>query len=265
MRDADLVPAVEVIRAGNWGDRRESLAFFLTHPRSYPFVAESDGAIVGTSVATHNGNVGWVGLVFVAPALRGRGLGRDLTSVTLRCFEDLGCRSVVLAATDLGRPVYERLGFKPDGEYVVFKGTSRREPVFDPRLRPLSYADLPAVNALDARVSAEDRSHLIQTAPEGWVLDDGTTIRGFALRTPWGSGPVIAPDPDDGALFVEHLRSRGKALEMRITAVAQNSAAVAHLERVGFNEERRVQRMVLGEPVAWQPDHMWTIFSFAVG
>jgi hypothetical protein len=55
------------------------------------------------------------------------------------------------------------------------------------------------------------------------------------------------------------------ALEMRITAVAQNSAAVAHLERVGFNEERRVQRMVLGEPVAWQPDHMWTIFSFAVG
>jgi hypothetical protein len=69
MRDADLVPAVEVIRAGNWGDRRESLAFFLTHPRSYPFVAESDGAIVGTSVATHNGNVGWVGLVFVAPAL----------------------------------------------------------------------------------------------------------------------------------------------------------------------------------------------------
>jgi GNAT superfamily N-acetyltransferase len=265
MRDADLAPAVEVIRAGNWGDRRESLAFFLTHPRSYPFVAESNRAIVGTSVATQNGTVGWVGLVFVAPALRGRGLGRDLTRVTLRCFEDLGCRSVVLAATDLGRPVYERLGFRPDGEYVVFKGPSRLEPVVDQRLRQLSPADLPAVEALDAQVSAEDRSHLIQTAREGWVLDDGTAIQGFALRTPWGSGPVITPDPHDGALLIEHLRRRGTTLEMRITSVAQNSAAVAHLERVGFNEERRVQRMVLGEPVAWQPDHVWTIFSFAVG
>jgi hypothetical protein len=100
MRDADLVPAVEVIRAGNWVDRRESLAFFLTHPRSYPFVAESNGAIVGTSVATQNGTVGWVGLVFVTPALRGRGPRRDRP------------RSPGLRTTR----------FKPDGEYVLFKG-----------------------------------------------------------------------------------------------------------------------------------------------
>src|SRR5688500_12498355 len=120
MCEGDLEAAVSAIRDGGWGERHTSLSFALRHPHVYPFVAESDGAIVGTSIATHNGPVGWVGLVFVAPERRGRGLGGDLTAATLDRFKELGCRSVALAATELGQPVYERLGFEADGQYVVF-------------------------------------------------------------------------------------------------------------------------------------------------
>ena len=97
------------------------------------------------------------------------------------------------------------------------------------------------------------------------MQDEGGAIRGFALRTLWGFGPVIAPDPTDGALLLDLLRSHGSASGMRITVVGENSAAVAHLQSVGFQQERRLPRMVLGEVIRWRPSHVWTIFSFAIG
>src|SRR5664280_1789552 len=68
--------------------------------------------IVGTGVPTVSGRVGWVGTIWVAPALRGRGLGRALTEAVIEQLEDSGCWTLVLVATEAGRPVYERLGFE---------------------------------------------------------------------------------------------------------------------------------------------------------
>jgi GNAT superfamily N-acetyltransferase len=277
MRPEDLLPAVDAIREGGWGERLRSFEFFLAYPAAHPFVAESDGKIVGTSVATQNGSVGWVGLVFVSPAMRG--LGRDLTAAALDCFDELGCRSVVLAATELGRPVYERLGFVVDGGYVILSGPPRsdavaaprsahadpRGAVIDPRLRALTPGDLAAVAKLDRDASAEDRSGLIRAAPEGWVLDDAETIRGYALRTPWGLGPAIARDPSDGAVLLEVLRSRATGETMTLSLATENTAAVEYLRRIGFEEQRHLPRMVRGDPVPWTPEHIWTIFSFALG
>jgi GNAT superfamily N-acetyltransferase len=265
MRPGDLVPAVNAIREGGWGERLRSFEFFLAYPDAYPFVAESGGQIVGTSVATQNGDVGWVGLVFVSPAMRGRGLGRDLTAATLDCFAELGCKSVVLAATDLGRPVYERLGFEIDGGYVIFNGPPRTDIAPDRRVRPLTPNDLPAISELDRTASAEDRSGLIRAMPEGWVLDDAGTIRGYALRTPWGLGPAVAPDPSDGAILLEVLRTQAKGDTMTLAPATQNNAAIDYLRQIGFEEQRHLPRMVRGDPVTWTPEHIWTIFSFALG
>ena len=84
MQAADLEATVAAIRDGGWGERRASLAFFLQHAQAQPFVAEADGAIVGTGVAVQNGLVGWVGLIFTAPAMRGRGLGGVLTQTVVQ-------------------------------------------------------------------------------------------------------------------------------------------------------------------------------------
>jgi len=129
----------------------------------------------------------------------------------------------------------------------------------------LTPGDLAAVAKLDRDASAEDRSGLIRAAPEGWVLDDGGTIRGYALRTPWGLGPAIASDPSDGAVLLEVLRSRATGETMSLSAAAQNTAAVEYLRRIGFEEQRHLPRMVRGDPVPWTPEHIWTIFSFALG
>src|ERR1700754_1706843 len=71
-------------------------------------VAEEDGAIVGTASCIGFGATGWLGGIRVAPAARGRGLGRWLTQAAL---DWLGEReTVLLLASDLGRPIYDRFG-----------------------------------------------------------------------------------------------------------------------------------------------------------
>ncbi len=261
----DLEAAITAIRNGGWGDRRASLQFYVGHAQGWPLVAESEGAIVGTAVATQSGRVGWVGLVFVAPSWRGRGLGAELTRATLRCLENFGCRSFLLAATELGRPIYERLGFRSAGHYVVFGGQSRVEPLVDRRVRRLRADDLDAVCALDHAATDEDRSHIMRAVAEGWVIDDAGTVRGFALRTPWGLGPAIAADAIDGALLIETLRTNALTTDLQFTIPDANTAAMDYVRSIGFVELRRLPRMLLGASVAWQPGHIWTISGFAMG
>jgi GNAT superfamily N-acetyltransferase len=261
----DLEPTIAAVRDGGWGDRRAALAFYVRHNAAHPFVAESRGAIVGTGIATQNGNVGWVGLIFTAPEWRGRGLGGALTGVVLRHLEGLGCRSMLLAATDLGRPIYDRFGFVTDGGYSVWSGPPRADLPLDPRLRAFTSTDLSRVCGIDQQVTHEDRSHVIGVMLDGWVLAEGPELVGYALRTPWGNGPAIAADPADGRLLFEVLRSQAARHPLSVTVPVENQFAADHLRAVGFVEERRLPRMRLGDPVPWQPQGIWAIFSFAMG
>jgi len=111
LRD-DVVAAADAVRRGDWGDREAFFRFAAAHSNCRPILAERDGEIVGTGVATVSGRVGWVGTIWVAPALRGRGLGRAITEAVIDELEGSGCRTLVLVATDAGRRVYERLGFE---------------------------------------------------------------------------------------------------------------------------------------------------------
>lgn len=53
---------------------------------------------------------------------RGNGYGKAVTATALRAARDLGYRWGVLQASTLGRPIYERLGFRDVGTYTVLIG-----------------------------------------------------------------------------------------------------------------------------------------------
>src|SRR6187551_671257 len=91
MTPADLEPAVAGILADDWGDRSAWFAFALEHPACQVLVADLDGEVVGTGVATLNGPVAWIGTIWVAAAHRRHGLGRALTVATLDLAESAGC------------------------------------------------------------------------------------------------------------------------------------------------------------------------------
>ena len=76
-----------------------------------------EGRVVGTGgIVRYGQRLGWVAMILVDPESRGRGIGTAIMSELLA--RTTGLASVGLDATPLGRPVYERLGFRPQGELV---------------------------------------------------------------------------------------------------------------------------------------------------
>jgi GNAT superfamily N-acetyltransferase len=274
MTPADLDPTVDAILADDFGDRRAWFEFTLANRSCHTLVADADGDVVGTGVATVNGPVAWVGTIWVKRTYRRRGLGTALTDGVIDAASAAGARTLVLTATDRGRPLYERMGFEVQTWYRTMEAPGLGAAGVDPRtarrVRPFQATDLPAMLALDRTATGEDRSAVLETlaGPAGTRVlqgDDGV-IRGFVSRAPWGGGATVAPDIDD-ALTILDARRAASAPEKRVRCgiLLQNEAGAAALERAGWQEAWRAPRLVRGAPMHWHPEHLWGQFNHAMG
>lgn len=278
MQADDVERAADVLVGGGWGDRRTFFRFAIDQPALTPLIAEADDRIAGTGVATVNGPAGWVGMIFVDEALRGRGIGSALTNAVLGVLESAGCASFALIATALGRPIYERLGFKAELEYVQLAtdglghpDSPAMSPPSEPvRIRRFDQTDLAAVLALDAVATGENRARLLLAVvdPASTVVAVGPSgsVVGFDARAPWGTHPTIAPELVDGIRLVEARRAvASSGRDVRIGVPDANRPGLTMLVNLGWREERRLVRMVRGAPIHWDPRAIWGQFNYAIG
>ena len=197
MRPEDVGPAAERLRAGDFGDREGFFAWAIDQPFIELLVAVDGERIVGTGTGSAHGGAGWVGVIFVEAAARGGGLGRRITRRVIEGLEDRGCRTQVLIASPMGRPIYEREGFRELGRQVRFSidGLAADDGAQDPAIRPFTAADRPAVVALDRWATGEDRRPVLDALVDAG--DDAPchgSIRQRA-RLP-GPDPVARRRPD---------------------------------------------------------------------
>ena len=82
--------------------------------------------IVGGACCASFGETGWIGALGVVPRARRRGLGAALTEACVAWLRERGARTVLLHATDAGRPVYERVGFEAEGRSRAWRGAAVR-------------------------------------------------------------------------------------------------------------------------------------------
>lgn len=268
MKGDDLARADAIGAEVGWPGRRVRFDFFVRHPYCEALAAEVEGEMVGMGFGTRNGSVGWLGLICVSPGHRGRGIGAALTSRVAARLEGAGCRTLILTATEMGRPVYERLGFRTETFYHGFSGPGLGPGGPEPGARRVSPDDLPGVLDLDLRLTGEDRSHLLQGLSEtGWLVDgeDGSA-RGYHLPVPWDGGPVLAEDPAAARTLLRLVRIlAGPDGTARFWLAAANGEGREYMRRIGFEEVRRLPRMVRGEPPSWSPESLWGLFSLAKG
>jgi ribosomal protein S18 acetylase RimI-like enzyme len=202
-----------------------------------------------------SGGTGWVGGVAVVPAHRRVGLGGALTEAIVEFLEGRGMATVLLHATALGRPVYERLGFVPETAYVTLSGPTLARASTGAMVRPGRAADLEAVLDLDRTATGEDRRRLLTALwPTGGLVAavDGRTL-GYHLASPWRpGGATIAADSGTGLALLDAVRV-APGDEVAISVPAANGAAVGWLESAGFQERYRTIRMHRGPRLAWDP------------
>jgi GNAT superfamily N-acetyltransferase len=232
------------------------------------FVVERGGQPVGASACAHFGASGWVGAVAVLPEQRRGGLGGALTRAAIERLRQLGAGTVMLYATDMGRPVYERLGFVTEGECVTVGGEPpRRGPLSAAGVRLAAAGDLEAALAVDRAATGEDRARLLAALwpRAALVAESDGRVRGYFLSSPWRpSGAIVAEDLETGLALIAWARQYTGG-ELYLSVPSGNAPALRTLAASGEREHSRTTRMRLGPPLEWRPPALFSAFNLFWG
>ncbi|HYA57165.1 MAG TPA: GNAT family N-acetyltransferase [Thermoplasmata archaeon] len=260
-----------VSRAFRW-DTRLLLALARLLGRS-PFrflVFEADGQIVGTTMVSFTPRAGYLAMVVVDPAYRGRGLARRLLEEARAITARRGRPYVVLDVLDSNSRavhLYDSAGYRRlrgTGLYVHDRPVSLLPFVPPPQVRPFAAADagvllgvsqrtVPAAvqEVLPASPSSFRPSprlnHAMATEVAAWVIDRGHGAEGYvsgAITAATEAGHLSEPllsdtvPPDLGAALTRTAAAwcAGRKAP-RLVSVAANEPpqARAALEAAGFH------------------------------
>jgi GNAT superfamily N-acetyltransferase len=270
MTAGDVDAAVVLYRSGGWGERRSFLEKILVNPCCQLLAGVRDGAIVATGLATVNGPVGWIGMIFVDPSQRSQGLGRAMTEAVCARLDAAGCTTQALIASEYGRPLYEKMGFRIDAWYQMVEAAPLDVAPTPPpgiALRRMRPGDIDRVGRLDFRATGEDRRALLgPLAESGWLLEAGDELLGFLICMSQ-SAALIAPDPRDAACLLDLLRHLGResAKNARAAVVRGNEPGLRQLENSGWSPTFATPRMLRGQSIPWEPALIWGVLGFSFG
>jgi GNAT superfamily N-acetyltransferase len=196
----DLDACLELAADREWQPEWRKWALLFEVGEVYA-IRDPAGGLAGSVTLTRYGpDLAIVSMMLVASRFGGRGLGRRLMTHVLA---QAGDATVFLYATPLGRPLYEKLGFRSISTVTTSVGRFTA-PAAAGGTRPAQERDLDAILALDAAANGVDRSELLtgyfRLAEQLRVLERHGAVRAYAAAA--GNvdtvvvGPLIAPDLD---------------------------------------------------------------------
>jgi ribosomal protein S18 acetylase RimI-like enzyme len=115
---------VQTDAAGFEGSLEETRKLFppslIARPYAAEFLGFVDDVPVATSVLVASGRTAGVYGVATIPACRRLGYGEAMTWHAIREGIARGCEMANLQASDMGRPIYERMGFRVVAPFLIF-------------------------------------------------------------------------------------------------------------------------------------------------
>jgi GNAT superfamily N-acetyltransferase len=271
LHPGDVPSLLELCGEAGWNQTEADwLRLFALAPGGC-FGSEADGRIVATATAVCYGrDLAWIGMVLTSPAYRGRGLGSRLTAAAVEAAGQSGARSIKLDATDMGRPVYLKLGFLDEAPIerwaaeapavaVASRGIGDAAPRF-------------AFDAtLDRTAFGADRSALVATlageysrsVPGRGYIAPRSGARAVQL------GPCVARDPGTARSLIAWVLASVPGRQVYWDLLPGNRAAADMAAGLGFAPARTLVRMRLGgaagPDVPHQDSLVWATAGFEYG
>jgi GNAT superfamily N-acetyltransferase len=247
----------------DWGPEDAVWRFLLSAVDGYGIDHPLGGLAGCVMVARYGDDVAAVGMMLVAARWEGKGLGRRLMQHVLAHARD---RVVVLYATGLGRPLYERIGFQAVDEVTRHMGTYAPGADPLPAVRPATADDLPDMVRLDAKAFGADRSDLLaRLSGSAVVAADGS---GHAFARDEGDrlviGPLAADDEQTACALVDAL-ARNATVPVRVDIPPRFTALSAWLRDRGLSPTITLPLMVYGGELRGDRTIPYAIASLSLG
>jgi GNAT superfamily N-acetyltransferase len=259
MRPSDIGDGLRLCRACGWNQTARDWAQFLAMEPDGARVAECGGRVVGTVATIRYGTrFGWIGMVLVDPAARGRGIGTLLLDQATAMLADMPL--VRLDATPAGHGIYLRRNFTEEGRLCRLQATvpGGLEVPAAAQARRMTERDLSEVIALDEQVFGANRAEMLRwiwdLAPEyAWAADRDGVLSGYTFGRHGHAfeylGPVVAVDEETARLLATACLSGHAGRQFVIDAPVHAPAWLASLAGMGFREQRPLIRMSKGAGV----------------
>ena len=228
--------------------------FYTSHNYCLPTKVVVDGNMVGIGTTILHNDVAWLAHIIVHDNYRNQGIGKLITENLVEVAHAKKCATIYLLATELGEPVYRKIGFEAETDYLMFKGEKIKEAVTDfEKIIPYRSDFKNQITSMDRHVSGEDRMfHLEPHLSSGFVYLQDNIVAGYYLPT-FGDGLIIA-----------NMKTAGQELmKFRLTTKdnaafpGDNLHAAEIMRQYNFKEVRIQKRMRLGKKRDWQPQDLY--------
>ncbi|TDD72202.1 GNAT family N-acetyltransferase [Actinomadura darangshiensis] len=262
----DLAACRRLAEDREWGPEDHKWRFLFSVGDVYG-IDDGNGELAATVVSTPYGkDVAAISMVLVAKRYERRGLGGRIMR---HAMDKAETASLCLTATEYGRPLYERLGFRSVGLCTTYTGT-----VEGPSKRgvsvPVEVKDMPDVRALDTEVFGADRSQLVDGLPSFCatfhVVRDEAGVAGFGGAW-WNDGravigPVIAQDTKTALALVDEVVPQGP---IRLDIDHRHPELIEWAERHDLRPAFSTTVMEYGAPVRNDPSRLYLPVAQALG
>jgi GNAT superfamily N-acetyltransferase len=240
------------------------------------FAGKVDGKLVATgTLAAYGNKCGWVGMILVDEAYRRRGYGEAMLNRVLRIADEMGLEWVGLDATELGKPLYLKKGFRTVGGVDRWRLSKAHQPVLMSGVREQEKLEKYSIQTLDLMASGMDRWKLFLdfTPEKGFekVVCEKNGMLGFGISRPRRLGPYIGPvvaaSEEIAAGIVSRLLERFKLGEETpvFLDVPRKSRLESWLMAEGFEVVRSWTRMIRGPAPRGNPDIYFAIAGPELG
>jgi len=264
---SDIPAAVGLSEQAGWNQTSEDWRLLIELAPEGCLAIEVDGELAATTTLLCYGRrLAWIGMVLTKMSYRGRGLARRLLTQALTDADQMRIETVKLDATDQGRPLYEKMGFRceqaverwsrPGSGHTL----SAAAPVEEPPAKDWRVADHRAFGA--------DRSELLERLARR--SQPPLFIEGSYLLTRPGRqtrylGPSVCKTPGTARTLTERALGIAVSHGWSWDLFPKNRNAVATAQDLGFAPARHLQRMVRGRDLQAREDTIYAIAGLELG
>ena len=263
---SDVPAALELSEQAGWNQTADDWRVLIDLAPEGCLAIEVEGELAATTTLLCYGRrLAWIGMVLTKKSYRGRGFARRLLPQALSLADQMALETVKLDATDQGRPLYEKMGFR--SEQAVERWT---RPGTGGTTGPMDAVQRPAENwrMADRRAFGADRSELLEKLAERgqppfvmkgsyWLTRPGRHSHYF--------GPSVCDAPGTARALIERALPIAGNRDCSWDLFPTNADAVAIARDLAFRPTRRLQRMVRGKDLHANNESIYAIAGFELG
>jgi GNAT superfamily N-acetyltransferase len=260
----DIPAAAQLSAQASWNQTDEDWRALMDLAPEGCLVMEVGGELAATTTLLCYGRrLAWIGMVLTKLQYRGRGLARRLLTEALILADQKGIETVKLDATDQGKPIYEKLGFR--SEQAVERWT---RPGLAGALAPAALAPRAEEwREADSLAFGADRSQLLERLARR--NPPFSQARSYLFTRPGRQttylGPCVCESPVAARSLIDRALPTASPSGWFWDLLPDNANAVAVAGGLGFAPSRRLLRMVRGKDLRGEEAAIYAIAGFELG